>query len=38
MSTTYIEDFLEQTNNLPREITRNLKQIREVDEKFISKN
>jgi hypothetical protein len=37
MTTSYIEEFLEQTQNLPREITRNLKYIKELDEKYISK-
>jgi hypothetical protein len=37
MTTSYIEEFLELTQNLPREITRNLKYIKELDEKYISK-
>lgn len=37
MSTSYIEEFLEQTQNLPREITRNLKYIKDLDEKYLSK-
>lgn len=36
MTSSYIEDFLEQTNCLPREITRNLMFIKELDEKFLS--
>lgn len=36
MSSSFIEDFLDQTNNLPREIIRNLKQIKHLDELYIS--
>ncbi len=36
MSSSFIEDFLEQTNTLPRDLTRSLKQIGQVDEMYLS--
>lgn len=36
LANVYIEKFLDQTSSLPREIIRNFKLIRELDEKYIS--
>ncbi len=34
---SYIEDFLELTADIPKDFIRNLKLIREIDEKVVSK-
>ena len=37
MSFSNIEDFIDQTNNVPKEISRNMKMLRVLDEDFSSK-
>ncbi len=36
MSLFNIEEFIDQTNNLPKEISRNMKMLRVLDEEFSS--
>jgi hypothetical protein len=36
MSLFNIEEFIDQTNNLPKDISRNMKMLRVIDEEFSS--